>query len=100
MLELPLTAKIVPIVVAGVIALTPLNTAQVLEAAKNKVVTVVKKEGYVTTIDNNGQQVKLPYEEKVTVERPDPNGKERGLIGKVVHGTIDTCKTIYWWVKK
>lgn len=96
----PLAAKLVPIALAGMIALTPINTlktSEVLEAAKQKIVTVIKKEGYVTTIDN-GQQVKLPYEEKIIVERPNAYGKnnEQGIISK----TIDICKKIYWWVKR
>lgn len=90
MLEVPLTAKVFPIIAAGIIAITPINQdpATIIEAAK-KVVTVINKE--VTNTDTG-------YKEKVTItreEKPDKDDKP-GLI----RGTWNAGKKLYWWVVK
>jgi hypothetical protein len=93
--------KVMPVVVAGMIAITPINpqnTVETLIAAKQKIVTIIHKEGFNTTIDKDGQKVQLPYKEKITVEQPTDSNK--GIIGKTVHGTIKAVKTVYWWIKK
>ena len=108
MLEMPIATKVVPIAIAGMIALTPISpehTVQVLEAAKSKVVTVIKKEGYNTTFDDQGNAVKVPWGETITIEQPDTNSsggkkkEEKGIISRTIKGTIDTCKSVCRWVK-
>lgn len=110
MLEMPIATKVVPIAIAGMIALAPISperTVGVLEAAKQKAVTIITREGYTTTIDDKGQQIQLPYKEKIT--KIDNNGggssgggkkDEKGIVKKTFDFTVDAVKKIYWWVKK
>jgi hypothetical protein len=104
MITTPIAIKVVPIAIAGMIAISPISpqrTEQTLDMARQKIVAIVHKEGYTTTIDQNGEQVQLPYKEKTTIERPnDYDYQKSGIIMKTIHGTISTVKTIYWWVVK
>jgi len=107
MIPAPIIPWVTPVVIAGMLALTPVNTKIVtnnLLEAKNKIVTVIKKEGYTTTIEN-GIQVKLPFEEKTTVERPDNNTfHQKGIaekIGSVTWGiTKGVTSKVYRWVTR
>jgi len=102
MIPAPIIPLVAPLVIAGMIAMTPVNTV-LLQAAKNKVVTIIKKEGYTTGYEN-GVQVKLPYEEKVTVERPEIAKEKPSIVsrfGQVVWDiTAGVTTKVYRWVTK
>lgn len=104
-----LAPVVVPLVIAGMFVMTPvkctLNDTFTIREAKNKIVTIIKKEGYTTGFDQNGAQIKFPYEEKITVERTDDKSKEKaGIISQIGHGiwniTTGVTSKVYRWVTK
>jgi hypothetical protein len=101
----PLTIKAVPVVIAGLIAITPINPQKQIDAiyaAKQKIVSIIEKEGTKSTINEQGQIVELPYKERITVKRPDEssNGTGGNIISKTVNRGINAIKSVYWWVRK
>jgi hypothetical protein len=91
-LEIPIATKVIPLAIAGLIALSPLPKPDALfEMAKT---TKIHKE-HVTT--DNG------YTETITITERDSNEK-KGIVSKagseIWQVGKGVCKKVYWWIKK
>lgn len=63
--------------------------------------TTIKKKGFTTAINRDGELVEMPYEETTVIE----HGKARrfhksGLIGKTWTFGKSIISKVYWWVVK
>lgn len=101
MLETPIMVKVVPIAIAGMIAMTPIsNPTQAILQLKQKIVT--------TTINKEVTNTENGYNEKITIERKEDIPEERkrhikdkpGLISKTWDFGKGVATKIYWWVVK